>query len=118
MPGLPTIAPNVVIAHDFWQRFKGLMFTAVLPSGDALLLRDCSSVHTCFMRYTLDVVYLDAAGTVVKLVAGLGPWRMSWGGANAVHTLELSVGGIARFGIQTGDALGFVSQHLVVGPHG
>jgi hypothetical protein len=43
---------------------------------------------------------------------------MSWGGANAVHTLELSAGGIARFGIQTGDALGFVSQHLVVRPHG
>lgn len=115
--------PHIHTAHNFWQRLKGLMFTAALPGDNALLLRHCPSVHTCFMRYSLDVVYLDAAGVVVKLHAGLKPWRMSFGGANAVHTLEMSAGGIARFGIQLGDrldeALGPLPLHRSLDqPHG
>jgi uncharacterized membrane protein (UPF0127 family) len=100
-----TVSPRITTAGNFWQRLRGLMFTASLPDGDALLLRDCPSVHTCFMRYPLDVVYLNRQGSVVKLVAGLKPWRMSVGGQGAAHTLEMSVGGIRRYGLQVGDNL-------------
>lgn len=96
--------PRLRVADGFWSRFKGLMFSAPLLPEQALLITHCASVHTCFMRYALDVVYLDRDGVAVKLVAGLKPWRMSWGGAKAVQALELAAGGIARHAIRVGDS--------------
>ncbi|RZI43927.1 DUF192 domain-containing protein [Herbaspirillum sp. HC18] len=97
--------PQLKVANSFWRRFAGLMLTARLPKDRGLLLTRCPSVHTCFMRYALDLVYLDPQGTVVKLVADLQPWRFSRGGKGAAHVLELAAGGIAHFGIQIGDRL-------------
>ncbi|MDB5796842.1 MAG: hypothetical protein JWP36_744 [Paucimonas sp.] len=98
------------VARGFWRRLRGLMFTAALPVGRGLLLVDCASVHTCFMRFALDVVYLDGQFTIVKLVRGLKPWRFSVGGKQAVHVLELKAGAVNRFGMQVGDRL---DQYLV-----
>ena len=81
------------------------MLTAHLPSDRGLLLEGCPSVHTCFMRYAIDVVYLDRLGAIVKLVPELRPWRFSLGGPNAAHALELAAGSIARLGLRVGDPL-------------
>lgn len=88
--------------QTFWGRFRGLMLTAGLDENEGLLLPGCPSVHTCFMRYPLDIVYLDKEGYVVKLVPHLKPWRASMGGHRAAHVLELSAGGIARHRIRAG----------------
>lgn len=98
-------APDMVLASGFWTRFKGLMFAAPLPCGQALLIPHCNSVHTCFMRYALDLVYLDESGRVVKLAPNMSPWRMAWGGSKACHTLEMAAGGIDHHGIKLGDAM-------------
>jgi uncharacterized membrane protein (UPF0127 family) len=97
--------PSLTTARGFWQRFIGLMGSQPLPAAQGLLIPNCASVHTLFMRYPLDVVYLDQQGTVVKLVSGLLPWRMSWGGRTAAQTLEMTAGGIAHCGLQLGDCL-------------
>lgn len=94
--------PQVLVAQGFWQRLRGLMLTPSLPDHQALLIPRCASVHTLGMRFALDLVYLDRQGTVIKLVPGLKPWRLSWGGPTARHTLEMSAGGIARYGIRLG----------------
>ena len=90
------------------------MLAAPLAPAQAMLLLDCASVHTGFMRQTIDVVYLDRHGVVTGCVAGLKPWRASAAarinertGARLAprHTLELAHGTIARLGIATGDRL-------------
>jgi uncharacterized membrane protein (UPF0127 family) len=96
---------DIRVASGFWQRFKGLMLSPPLPTAQALLIPHCASVHTLLMRFTLDVVYLDARGTVVKLVPALHPWRLSWGGRSATQTLEMTAGGIGHCGIALGDRL-------------
>lgn len=96
--------PTLVVASGFWQRFKGLMGSKPQPIGQALLIPRCRSVHTCFMRYPLDIVYLNQSGTVVKLVHRLKPWRLSWGGAQAAQVLEMTAGGVERHAIQIGDS--------------
>src|SRR5207253_305834 len=86
-----------------------------LAADAGLLLCDCPSVHTAFMRFAIDVVYLDRDGVVLKCVPGLRPWRASAGRAGRddhgrryprpAHTLELAAGSIARWGIRPGDRL-------------
>ena len=99
------------LANSFLNRFRGLMLSAQLSANQGLLITRCSSVHTAFMLYPIDVVYVDSAGLVLKCVAHLKPWRGSLGnvGADAqgraTHTLELAAGTILRLAICVGDRL-------------
>lgn len=101
------------VARGFWPRFRGLMLAPPLPDGDALLIRRCAGVHCLFMRYAIDVVYLDDDGQVLQCVRNLRPWRMSVADRQAkitkkqsrVHTLELAAGSIDRYLIVPGDSL-------------
>lgn len=84
-------------ARSFATRLGGLLARPPLRPDEALYLAPCASVHTCFMRYPIDVVFLDAAGRVIRTVEHLRPWRMAaCRGARAV--LELRAGEAARFG--------------------
>jgi len=96
---------NITVAQSFWQRFRGLMLSEPLSSDQALLIPRCTSVHTFFMRFTLDLVYLDKNDFVVKLVCSIKPWRMSWGGSGASQILEMTAGGIERYAFQIGDTV-------------
>lgn len=90
-------------ARGFWQRFRGLMFSAQLPADQAFFIPRCTSVHTCFMRYSIDLVYVDAKGVIVSLAPHVKPWRMSRAGKPARHVVELAAGGIARSGMCVGN---------------
>lgn len=93
---------TILQARGFRARLRGLMLTRPLPPGQALLIPRCASVHTFFMRYALDLVYLDAHGTIVRLQRHVRPWRLSWGGAGARQVVEMTAGGIDRLGLQAG----------------
>lgn len=106
---------EVRLANNVIARFLGLMLRRPLGQTQALLITRCSSVHSAFMRYPIDVVYLSADGIVCKCVRGMKPWRGSFSNfgtdaqgkrhPRAVHTLELSEGSIEAFGIAPGDRL-------------
>lgn len=98
-----SIQPRIKVANGFWQRFKGLMFSRPIADDEAFLIRGCSSVHTFFMRYELDLAYLDEAGRIVQLKKNMPPWRMSWGGTGVHHTLEMLAGGIDHLGLCVGE---------------
>ncbi|MDI1260158.1 DUF192 domain-containing protein [Aquabacterium sp.] len=108
---------TIKVADSFFERFCGLMFSKSLPAGHALLLKRCPSVHTAFMRYAIDVLYLDGQGRVLKCVPQLKPWRVSSSGlgplaarrVGGVHTLELSAGSIDRLRLQVGDQVDHAS---------
>ncbi|MBP5429688.1 MAG: DUF192 domain-containing protein [Elusimicrobiaceae bacterium] len=99
------IAQQVVLANTFYSRLKGLMGRKGLPQGEALLLDPCPQIHTCFMRFDIDVVFLDCSGRVVAVLEQIKPWRMSkfYSGCQA---LELS-GGSLQGSVQPGDILIF-----------
>ncbi len=86
------------------SRMRGLLGRRDLPRGEGLLLRPAASVHTLFMRFPIDVVFLDRELRVLKVVPELSPWRVASGrGARAV--LELAAGECERRGLRPGDRL-------------
>jgi uncharacterized membrane protein (UPF0127 family) len=88
-------------ARGLWQRLKGLIGRDEWPTGQALLLRPCNAVHTAFMRFPIDVVFVDGQGRIARIVT-LRPWRVAacW---RARAVLELAAGEAARVGWRTGE---------------
>lgn len=98
------VAEDVRVADGIWSRFWGLMGRKSLPEGSGLLLRPSSSIHTAFMRFPIDLVFLDRALRVVKVVPEMKPFRAAVAfGAHSV--LELNAGAAAEAQVQTGDQL-------------
>jgi hypothetical protein len=83
---------------------RGLLGREGLRSGEGLLIRPANSIHTFFMRFAIDVVFIDRAGVVLKVVSALRPWRLA-GSRGARFALELRAGEAAVRGIQPGDRL-------------
>ncbi len=83
---------RLTVADTFWSRFVGLQFQRKLAAGDGLLLVPCSSVHTSFLRFPLDVVFLDRHGSVLAIRRNLRPWRMAWGPRKSHAVLEVPAG--------------------------
>jgi len=79
------------IADTFIKRLLGLMFCRRLQEGSALLLDSCSRIHTCFMRFPIDVVYLDQGNMVLKRET-VYPWRLGSYVKGTRKILELNKG--------------------------
>lgn len=99
------VAEQVQLAHTLWSRFWGLMGWRSLPWGQGLFLMPTSSIHTAFMRFPIDVVFMDKESRVVKVVPGLKPFRIAAGFGGANSALELPAGAAARAQIERGDRL-------------
>ena len=80
------------VADPFWSRFKGLQFRAGLAAGAGLLLVPCSSIHTFWMRFAIDVVFLDDQGVVLGWRSGVRPWRVVAPVRGAHAILEVPAG--------------------------
>ncbi len=83
---------ELIIADTFWSRSLGLMGRYGLKVGQGLLLRPCGSIHTCFMRFPIDVIFLDAHTQVLKTKLHVAPWQMVWGGWKAHSVIEIQSG--------------------------
>jgi len=89
------------VAESAWERTRGLLGRVRLAPDEAMWLPRCRAVHTWFMRFAIDAVFVDADGRVARVAAGLGPWRVAWS-REAVHTLEMPAGGARRSGLAAG----------------
>lgn len=77
------------VARTFCERARGLIGTGDLAPGEGLLIERCNAIHTLFMSFPIDAVFLDSQGRVVKTVRGIRPWRFFvWGGWRARRVLE------------------------------
>ncbi|MBK4733730.1 OmpA family protein [Noviherbaspirillum pedocola] len=92
------------LAERFASRLVGLIGAPALGIDEGMLITRCRAVHTCFMRQSLDLVFLDAGGRVLCCVPRVPPWR-AHRAAGAAHTLELAPGSIAYYRIAPGDRL-------------
>jgi uncharacterized membrane protein (UPF0127 family) len=90
-------------------RMRGLLGRTDLPQGEGVLLRPAGSIHTFFMRFPIDVVFLDEEDVVVKVVPRLRPWRAA--GAKGAHSvLELAAGEAEARRIDVGSRLQFDAE--------
>ena len=85
------VANRVAMADTFLTRFKGLMLRSTLSSGEGLLLKNCSAIHCCFMRFPIDVVYLSGNMQVVATET-VKPWHLGQRFSGTKHVLELNAG--------------------------
>jgi uncharacterized membrane protein (UPF0127 family) len=108
------IAYDIELADTRATRRKGLLGRDGLDSRAALIIRPCFSVHTAFMRFPIDVLFVDRAGTVVKVVRNLAAWRVAgaWGAHAAI---ELAAGAIPEGSIEAGDRLYLAAEPAPVG---
>jgi uncharacterized membrane protein (UPF0127 family) len=91
-PGIsPPLAERVYVAAGLLSRLRGLIGHPPLEAGEALWIRPCTGVHTFFMKTPIDVVFLDAEGTVVA-VERLRPWRLGRVYLRAASAIELPAG--------------------------
>lgn len=105
-----TVAADVKFASTFLQRAFGLMGRKALPLGEALFFRGttffpCTSIQTTFMRFPLDVVFLDEEMRVKSIYRNLQPWRMTKPIAGAVNAFEMTAGSLTAANIEIGDQL-------------
>ena len=93
------------VATRWWQRLKGLIGHSALAEDEGLLLRPAfGGIHTCFLRFAIDVAYLDEEGQVVAIRPHLPPWRfwLVWQ-REAVMALELPAGRLQATQTEIGD---------------
>ncbi|OTA40127.1 MAG: hypothetical protein A6D92_23460 [Symbiobacterium thermophilum] len=83
-------------ADTFRLRLLGLMFRPGLEPGEGLWLEPCCQVHTHFMRFPLDLLFLDAEGRVLRALASFPPWRISPAVPGARAVLELPAGAMGE----------------------
>ena len=104
------LANRLEVARTLRERMRGLLGRRGLPPGGGLLIENCASIHTFFMRFPIDVVFADADWRVRKLVRRLRPWRVA-GAIGAAHVVELPAGTLEQAGAAPGDMM-----HIEAGP--
>lgn len=102
------IAHNAERATTFFTRLRGLMFRKTFGDADALYLSPCTSIHTYFMKFPIDILCLDDGGVVVDMVAAMPPSRILIPSKKTQAVLELPQGAIARTGVRVSSRIVFV----------
>ena len=92
---------SVKVTENFKERNRGLLALDKLENGQGLFITPCRSVHTFGMQYPLDLLYLNKALKIVKIIENLQPLRMSMA-LRGHSTLELNSGEVQRLGLSLG----------------
>jgi hypothetical protein len=99
------LAERCRVARSFVQRVFGLHLLPRLASGEGLLLPGSTTIDTTFMRYAIDLVFVDRSGRVTRIVHRLRPWRMVVRTRGGRDCIELPAGAAAESGAEAGDEL-------------
>jgi uncharacterized protein len=100
------LAHCVEVANNGATRRKGLLGRDGLPDGQGVWIVPCESVHTFWMKFPIDLVYLDRNKKVKKVKSGVPPWRLS-ACLSAHSVLEFASGTVHRTQTKPGDSLEF-----------
>ncbi len=91
--GVPLIG-EILLAASMKDRMRGLLGRDGLAANTAMLIEPCGSIHTLFMRFDLDLIFLDKHDRVVLVCEGVAPARMVFGGFGARKVLEMQSGAV------------------------
>jgi len=101
------LTDSIEVAAKFGDRLRGLLGRDSLPADSGLLLSGVNGVHTFGMAFPIDVVFIDAEGKVLKVIASMSPARIERAVPGGQSCLELAAGAAARYGIEAGVRLRF-----------
>lgn len=104
------LAERTEIADTWLSRLRGLLFRDKLAPRDCLILHPCNSVHTCFMRFNIDVLFVDRDGRVVYLWENVPPFRFSPVIRTARFVVELPANTIEMTGTLPNDQVNIVEE--------
>jgi uncharacterized membrane protein (UPF0127 family) len=99
------LARVLTVADTFLRSLMGLIGKSSLPEGNGLWILPCQSVHTFWMRFPIDLIFLDRQKTVIHLVEGMKPFRVSRHFTKASSVLELPVNVIRKTTTRVGDQI-------------
>jgi len=100
------------VADNHWTRMKGLLGRTGLAPGAGLLIVPSNSIHMFFMRFPIDVLYVDRSLRVVGLHHSLKPWRVGQMNMRSHFVIELPAGTLQATGTQVGDQLAVTGYQL------
>ena len=103
-----TVADQTQVAVTLLSRMRGLLNRTSLKEGEGLVIPSCQQIHTVFMRFPIDVIFVDKTRKVVGLVRNIPPFGFSPIFWNASFAIELPVGTIEKSQTQLGDILEFI----------
>lgn len=98
------ITKELVIAKGL-QRLKGLMWKEKMNANEALLIPYCNSIHTFFMNFSIDVIFLDKNKQVQKVLRNVKPNRIIFPVLSSTQVVEMATGSIDTYNIEVGDTL-------------
>ena len=98
------VCERCTLARNPYSRMRGLLGRGGLAQGEGLLLQPAGSIHTFFMRFAIDAVFLDRERRVVRIASDVRPWRTA-AAKRSRAVLELAAGEAARVGLQPGHLL-------------
>lgn len=99
------LAEDAVIADTAFSRLRGLLGKEDLPSGRALIIKPCSSIHTFFMRFAIDAIFVSRSYRILKCYHNLRPWRLSRLFFSAGFCVELPAGCLLSKNTQENDLI-------------
>ncbi len=100
------VAARARMADSFFSRFRGLMFTLPLEEEEALILTPCNSIHMFFMFYSIDALFIDEGGRVLRVRERLWPFvSLCLPVSDARTVIELRAGRASAVGVEAGDIL-------------
>lgn len=108
------IASTLEAAFDSSSRRRGLLGRDSLAENAALVIAPCNSVHTFFMRFAIDVMFVDRSGTVLKVRHAVPAWRMS-GTLGAFAVIEMASGALRKTGTHARDVVTIVEASRELG---
>lgn len=95
---------NASIADSFFKRLLGLMFRKEMNEEEILIFHRAGLIHTCFMRFPLDIIFLDNEMKVIKLCETVKSWRVV-GCTKSEYTIECEGGQIITKNIKVGQTI-------------
>ncbi len=104
------IATDIETAYSFWPRFKGLMLRKDMPEGSALHISPCPSIHTFFMKFSIDILYLNRKNEIIGMERALSPGKVGKRFTGGHSVIEFPAGSLHNSAVHVGDALDFVDE--------
>lgn len=104
------LADNVEVASNFKKRFKGLIGASTLNQGEALILFPCNCIHTFFMRFPIDVLFINKESAILYAFENMKPFRFSPIIRTSYMVVELPAGRLSSTGTATGNHLQLVTK--------
>jgi uncharacterized membrane protein (UPF0127 family) len=99
------LADNVTVADNLFKRMKGLLGENEMHAGEALWIKPCISIHTFFMKFPIDVLFLDRKNHTITAISSMQPNRLTWFYPKAASVLELPAGTLDATDTRVGDEI-------------